>query len=408
MLEKSFGLFFFLKQPKNQKNGPRYVYLRITVDGVSKELSTKRLWTVERWNQSAGRAVGTKEDARSLNVFLETLCSKIYQAKVSLLEENKSVTAESLKNVVTGQGDDKRMLLGIFREHNKKMEGLVGVDYVYETLQRYHTTYDHTENFIRWKYNLDDFVINELDYEFVSEFAFWLKSIRHCGHNSTMKYIGNLKKVLLECIRKGWLRRDPFLDFKTTRKVVKISPLTQDELNRINNKEFSIERLDHVRDIFLFSCYTGLAYVDVKKLKRTNIVKGVDGGQWIITNRQKTDASTRLPLLPKALEIMEKYHCHERVVNQDYVLPVLTNQKMNSYLKEIADTCGITKNLTFHIARHTFATTVTLSNGVPLETVSKMLGHSSIKQTQHYAKLLDSKISDDMGRLRLKLETQIS
>lgn len=403
MLEKSFGLFFFLKQPKNQKNGERYVYLRITVDGISKEVSTKRLWSPDKWNQSAGKATGTKEDAKSLNVYLDTLCSKVYQAKISLLEGNKAVTADALKNYLTGRGDDKKMLLRVFADHNEQMEALIGKDFVYATLQRYRTTCDHVKAFIKWKYNVEDLDINELDHEFVADFAFWLKSIKNCGHNSTMKYISNVKKILLQCIKKGWLNRDPFVNFKTTRKEVKIIALTDDELNRMTEKNFGIDRLNHVRDIFVFCCYTGLAYVDVEHLRRNQIIKGIDNIEWINSKRQKTHSPIRLPLLPKAKEIMDSYEDHHSCKEAGFVLPVLSNQKMNAYLKEIADICGIRIKLTFHIARHTFATTVTLSKGVPIETVSKMLGHKSLRQTQHYAKILDLKVSQDMMMLKERL-----
>ena len=182
--------------------------------------------------------------------------------------------------------------------------------------------------------------------------------------------------------------------------------LTEAELQDMAAKQFPTERLNYVRDIFLFSCFTGLAYADVKKLKRSEIRIGVDGEKWIFTKRQKTDTPSRIPLLPMAQEITNRYQDYPPCVNADKLLPVLSNQKMNAYLKEIAGTCGINKNLTFHIARHTFATTVTLSNGVPLETVSKMLGHKSLKQTQHYAKILDKKISEDMMVLRNKLVAQ--
>jgi integrase len=188
-----------------------------------------------------------------------------------------------------------------------------------------------------------------------------------------------------------------------TKKEVTKEHLTQIELAKLESKDLKIERISQVRDIFLFSCYTGLAYTDTKNLRRSQIIIGIDGERWISTNRQKTDAPTRLPLLPKAVEIMEKYGNHPQCCSIGTLLPVLSNQKMNAYLKEIADLCGISKTLTYHTARHTFATTVTLSNGVPLETVSKMLGHSSLKQTQHYAKILDIKVSADMEMLKRKL-----
>ncbi|MGF7043035.1 site-specific integrase [Mucilaginibacter lappiensis] len=200
------------------------------------------------------------------------------------------------------------------------------------------------------------------------------------------------------------LTKDPFLGFRTKRNEVVPIVLTGDELTRIRNKQFDTKRLNHVRDIFLFSCYTGLAYSDVYKLRITDITIGIDGDKWIITTRQKTNSSTRLPLLPNALAILDKYKDYPKCLTTGTLLPTLSNQKMNSYLKEIADVAGINKKLTFHTARHTFATTITLTNGVPMETVSKMLGHKSLKQTQHYAKVLDVKISKDMKLLRRRLE----
>jgi site-specific recombinase XerD len=180
--------------------------------------------------------------------------------------------------------------------------------------------------------------------------------------------------------------------------------LTEEEIQTIINKDFKIERVAMVRDIFVFSCFTGLAYIDVKQLTKNNISLGIDGDKWIFKNRQKTDTTSKIPLLPMAQEIINKYENHPVCINEDRLLPILSNQKMNAYLKEIADVCGIKKELTFHIARHTFATTITLSNGVPLETVSKMLGHTSLKTTQHYAKILDKKISEDMMILKSKFK----
>jgi integrase len=178
--------------------------------------------------------------------------------------------------------------------------------------------------------------------------------------------------------------------------------LSENELQAIHAKQFSSYRINQVKDIFLFCCYTGLAYIDIKQLTPAEITIGIDGEKWIYTSRQKTDTLTHIPLLPPALEILEKYKNDPSCNNKNVLLPVMSNQKMNSYLKEIGDVCGIQKNLTFHMARHTFATTITLSNNVPIETVSKMLGHRSLKQTQHYAKILDKKVSFDMNLLRNK------
>lgn len=400
MLDKSFGLMFFLKTTKNSKKSEKYIYARVTVDGDSREISTKRVCEVHKWNQGQGRAMGNKEDVRQLNAFLDSFQMKILQAKIMLMDNNKDVTAENIKNVLLGKTEDRKQILEVFQAHNEQLEALVGKGFAAGTLQRYRTSLDHTRSFIQWKFQKDDIEIHQLNYEFISDYEFWLKTVRNCSHNTTVKYLSNFKKIVLSCVKKGWLIRDPFLGYKMVKKEVVREVLSNEELNSIRKKVFGIERLSQVRDIFLFCCYTGLAYIDVKNLKKEQIKLGIDGEQWIFTQRQKTETPTRLPLLPQALSIIQKYKDHPYCENKGYILPVLSNQKMNSYLKEIADVCGINKQLTFHIARHTFATTITLGNGVPIETVSKMLGHKSLKQTQHYAKILDIKISKDMQRLR--------
>lgn len=403
MLEKSFGLLFYLKQSKNQKKGLLYIYLKITVDGKSVELSSKRKWESAKWNSSAARAVGTKEDARELNHYLDALEQRIFQAKRALIERECEVSAQAIKDILTGNVEKRKKILEVFRMHNDQMKALVGVDFAPSTLQRYNIAYNHTRDFIKWKYGLEDLDIKDLDHDFISQYAFWLKTVRNCDHNTSMKYLVNFKKIVLICVKSKWLPGDPFSNFKLTRKQLERTALTDAELQRIAEKDFDNVRLSNVRDIFIFSCYTGLAYIDVKNLKREDIQKGVDGENWIFINRQKTNALSRIPLLKEALIIIKKYEKHPKCIVNGVVLPVLTNQKMNSYLKEIADCCGINLELTYHLARHTFATTVTLNNGVPIETVSKMLGHATIKQTQHYAKTLDFKVSEDMNRLKKRL-----
>ena len=381
------------------------MYLRITVNGKSSELSTKALWDPERWNAASGRASGSKEDARTINNLLDSLNAKVYQAKKMLLDSDRVVTADAIKNALKGKDGQSKMLLVEFKYHNNQMAALVGTEFAPLTLKRYNTALDHTRSFIEWKYGRPDKELRELSYDFISEFAFWLKSHKKCGHNTTVKYLSNVKKIVLLCVRKKWLRTDPFSEYKLVKKPVIKMPLTQQELNAIIRKKFEVERVSQVRDIFVFCCYTGLAYIDVKQLKRSEIAKGIDGEDWIFSNRQKTDASIRIPLLPKAKEIMLKYSDHPECSKSGCLLPVLSNQKMNAYLKEVADLCGVSTTLTSHIARHTFATTVTLSNNVPLETVSRLLGHKSLKQTQHYAKLLDNKIGLDMQLLRSKIQS---
>jgi len=399
MIEKSFGLFFFLKKPKNTGSEERYIYLRVTVDGISKEVSTKRMWSQARWDGKAGRPKGKTEDVTKLNVFLDSIRSNVYSIKSKLILAEKDITADVIKNHLSGKGDEKKMLVATFRDHNKKIEDLIGVDYKYRTFQRYRTTLSHTSCFIDWKYCKSDIELKDLNYEFANDFAFWLKTVKKCNHNSTMKYISTLKSVLLECKKKKWLKDDPFIEFSTAMQEVEINPLDNEELIRIRQKDFGIPRLDLVKDIFIFSCYTGLAYIEVANLTEANVTIGCDGQQWIFTRREKTGSNQRIPILPIALDIINKYRGEDKVSKHGHLLPILSNQKMNSYLKEIADSCRIKKKLTFHLARHTFATTVTLSNGVPIESVSKMLGHKSLKQTQHYAKVVDLKVSHDMAQL---------
>jgi len=224
-----------------------------------------------------------------------------------------------------------------------------------------------------------------------------------CRNNTLMKHIERIRKIVNLAIKNEWLERDPFMKYKlaftrTTREF-----LSADELASIEAKEFSISRLQFTKDLFVFSCYTGLSYIDSFNLTLQNISLGIDGEYWITTYRQKTDQPVRIPLLPKAMAIIEKYKDHPAVIANGKLLPGYANQTLNTYLKEVAGSCGIEKNLTFHIARHTFATTVTLTNGVPIETVSKLLGHRSIKTTQIYAKVIEWKVSQDMGILRSKL-----
>jgi len=407
MLEKSFSILTHLKKPKFYKSGDPYqLYLRITVDGIATEISTKRTWDIVRWNKRSGRAVGTKEDARSINSFLEIMTTKVHDARRHLIDANKEVTSTAIKNYLLGI-DDRKLILREFQFHNEQIKALVPEEYSRGTLDLYERTLLHVQRFIQWKYKAEDMDIRKLDYEFISQFSFWLKTERKCQHNTTIKYLTYFKKIVLLCVKRRWLQQDPFAEFSLAKKENDRPFLTDNELSRISQKQFSTERLSVVRDIFLFSCFTGLAYADVLKLKQSEIVNGFDGEEWICTTRQKTSSASKVPLLPQALSIVRKYTDHPACKIKGAVLPILSNQKMNAYLKEIADTCGIQKNLSFHIARHTFATTVTLSKGVPIESVSKMLGHKNLKQTQHYAKILDNKVSSDMLLLKKRLQSDL-
>jgi len=403
VMRTNINLLFYLKKRSTYKNGPVAIYLRFTVDGQRAEASTGKTCDPSRWNTQAGRAIGTKEDVRTLNSYLDTLQAKAQEFHRWMTANDEMITAESLKNRFIGKTEKVRTLVTVFEDHNQKMRSLVGQEFEKSTLQRYETALMHTKDFMQWQHNVSDIPITKINFEFLNDFEYYLRSVRKCANNSAIKYIKNLGKIVRICLGNGWLTIDPYLNYKPKTKKVHRVVLTKEDLTAIAEKEFSVDRLRLVRDIFLFSCYTGLAYVDVKKLKRSEMAKGIDGDLWIHTNRQKTDTLSRIPILPAALKVIEKYEDNPQCIVDDLLLPVMSNQKMNAYLKEIADLCGISKLLTFHIARHTFATTVTLNNGVPIESVAKMMGHTSIKTTQIYAKVMDHKISSDMAALKVKL-----
>jgi len=405
-MNKTFNLLFIIKKNKIRTNGTAPIYLRITIDGKVSDIAAKRYIEPHKWDSKARKAIGNSQEAKTLNIYLKTLEQEVYDSHYLMLKEENDVTAVSLKSKLLGTDIEKRMLIPIFQEHNDKVEALVGQDFAPGTLERYKTSLKHTQEFIKWKYKISDIDIIKIDHAFIMDYDFWLRSVRKCANNTAVKYIKNFKKIIRLCIANGWLVKDPFLGYKAKLKVVERPYLTKEEIQLIYQKEFVLDRLRQVRDIFLFCCYTGFAYVDVKNLTKNNVNIGVDGEQWIYTRRQKTDMSVRVPLLPLAKELILKYENHPRCVNSGFLFPVISNQTMNSYLKEIADLCEINKELTFHIARHTFATTVTLSNGVPIESVSKMLGHTNIKTTQQYAKILDQKVSNDMLSLKSKLQEE--
>jgi len=406
-MNKTFNLLFFIKKNKIRTNGTAPIYLRITIDGKAADIAAKRYIEPQKWDGKAHKALGNSQEARTLNVYLKTLEQQVYDSHYIMLKEDNNVTAVGLKSKLLGTDIEQRMLIPIFQDHNDKVEALVGHDFAPGTLERYKTSLKHTQEFINWKYKTSDIDIKAMDHAFIMDYDFWLRSVRKCGNNTAVKYIKNFKKIIRLCMAHGWLTKDPFLGYKAKLKAVERPFLSKEEIKTMYEKEFVSDRLTQVRDVFLFCCYTGLAYVDVKKLTKSHINIGVDGEQWIFTRRQKTDTSTRVPLLPVAKEFVLRYENHPQCINSNVLFPVVSNQTMNSYLKEIANVCGINKALTFHIARHTFATTVTLSNGVPIESVSKMLGHTNIKTTQHYAKTLDKKVSDDMLTLRNKLQDKL-
>lgn len=401
-MKAKVSILFYAKRAKTNVNGLVPIYSRITVNGKRIELTTGRFVELAKWSADAGKMKGTTDEARSINNQLDILKMKIIDAQMELVHKNIPVTSESLKLKLLGSNERARMLVPIFQDHNNKIKELIGKEYAAGTLERYTTSLKHTIEFLEWKYKVSDVDIKQIDHAFITDYEFYLRSVRNCSNNTAVKYIKNFNKIIKICLANDWLDKNPFNNYKSKIKEVERNFLSETEIQSILNKDFKTDRLALVRDIFLFSCFTGLAYIDVKNLTKSHISIGIDGEKWIYTHRQKTESASKIPILPITQMIIDKYENHPQSNNQDVLLPILSNQKMNAYLKEIAAICEIEKELTFHIARHTFATTVTLTNGVPIESVSKMLGHKNIKTTQHYAKILDKKVSEDMQALRLK------
>ncbi|MGG7034975.1 MAG: site-specific integrase [Flavobacterium sp.] len=395
-------LHFYAKSTKASTAGKFPIYVRLTVNGKRLEYSTKKFIEPVKWSSDLSKMKGNSEEARSINEYLDLIKSKVLNIQMELLHRNELLTIETFKEKLLGSHSRIRTIIPIFQDHNNKMKELIGKEYASGTLDRYETSLKHTKDFLEWKYNFSDIDINKIDHAFVSDYEFYLRSVRNCANNTAVKYIKNFHKIIKICIANDWLDKNPFANYKSKVKEVERIYLSEEEIQSIINKKLHCERLSLVRDIFLFSCFTGLAYIDVKNLTPSHISIGIDGDKWIYTHRQKTESASKIPVLPVTQMIIDKYANHPYSINQEKLLPILSNQKMNAYLKEIADLCKINKELTFHIARHTFATTVTLTNGVPIESVSKMLGHKNLRTTQHYAKVLDKKVSDDMKILRNK------
>ena len=394
-MTNTFSLLFYIRTTKTKSNGTAPIYVRITINGKRAEFSAKRTIEPTKWNNAKGRAKGSNEQIKALNKYLDTIQAKVYDKQQELMQKNKSITAVSLKNAYLDITYDKKTLLGVFKTHNQKINQLIGNGFTKATVEKYELSYKHLKEFIKLNYKADDLHLNEVLFGFITDFEHYLLSVKNIGRNTANKYLSHLIKMINIALDNEWIDKNPFRKFKMKNKEVVKEFLTETELGILLQKEIKLKRLEQVRDIFAFCCLTGLAFVDVEKLTPEDLHIGIDGKLWIHIRRQKTNTASHIPLLPHALTIIEKYKNHPLVINKGSVLPVLSNQKMNAYLKEIADLCGITKNLTMHTARHTFATYM-LTKGVPIETVAKLLGHKDLKTTQIYAKIIDSKVADDM------------
>ena len=404
-MQDLLSILFYIRKKGTSNPSKGTIYLRITVNGKRAEVSTMRKVSLSKWNAKANKVIGYTIEAKQTNRHLDVIKNRIYEIfQNQVNDEMDIVSALTIRDEFIGTNKSRKLILEMIEEHNLRMKRLVGKDYSFRTLQRYKTTKKHLAKYNKESFGLVDYPLKKIDVKYVNGFIYFLKAEQNLSHNSALKYVAYFKKIIRVAFANGWLDKDPFYNFKLRPQTIDKEFLSNDELVKLIQCDFSIQRLEHVRDVFIFSCYTGLAYVDVEKLIEDDIVIGMDGRRWIKVNRTKTKTLSSIPILPIAEQILSKYASLTKIDIK--LLPVYSNQRTNGYLKEIADLSGITKKLTFHMARHTFATTVTLSNGVPIESVSKMLGHKSLKTTQHYAKILDTKLSEDMKNLRIRFENE--
>jgi site-specific recombinase XerD len=401
----TFGIQFIIR-PDKLKNGKAPIYVRITVNSEIIHFALKQWIDPECWDARRGTGRGKAESTKSINNGLEQVRLALGNCYQQLQLKGTLITPDAIKDAFLGTDrEEPNTLSRLVDYHNEQAK----YELERSTLKHYYVTQRYLIKFLETKYRKRSILLQEINYKFIADFETFLRAHKPTDHqkpmnnNGVMKHLIRLRKMTTLAVKLDWIKNDPFKNFKIRHEKVDKDFLTDYELKAIEKKKLSIERLAIVRDVFVFSCYTGLAYVDVMNLKPENIVQGLDGEDWIKIYRQKTKILVNTPLLLTPKKLIVNYMDHYRLHRLDTVFPVFSNQKVNSYLKEIADLCGIKKNLSFHIARHTFATTVTLSNGVPIETVSKMLGHTKIATTQIYARVLEKKVADDMAILRKKL-----
>lgn len=400
----TFSILFWINTSR-ASNGEAKLYARVTVNQKRANISLKRSIAVSQWDGKRKRAKGNTSNARELNHYLEQMQSQLFRCYQDLRLADQLVTAKLIKAKFLGEDEKSKTLLELIGYHSRKIEGTLAKG----SIRNFGVSVGYLKRFLEQEMKTDDINLKQLNYKFICDFEhflhdYWPKGHpKAMGHNTVMKHIQRLRKIITLGYHIEWLDRDPFVRWKPTFEKKQREFLSENELSNLESYRFPLERLDRVRDLFVFSCYTGISYADLIKLTQDNIHIGIDGGKWIITTRQKTKTPVKVPLLDKAQELIDKYDGHPITQVTETLLPVITNEKLNLYLKEVADACGIRKNLTFHMSRHTFATTITLSNGVPIETVSKLLGHTKLATTQIYARVIERKVSEDMNVLSKKL-----
>jgi integrase len=403
----TFSIIFFTRKSRNAKN-QLSIYVRITINKQRSEISLKRNVSFKQWDNNKNRGRGTSAKIRILNNYLDYVYNKLLDSHKQLLEEDKIISASTVKDRYLGKDDNQKTLKELIDYHNSNMVTVLK----YGTMKNYYTTEKYLVKYLIKKLKVHDIYLKQLNYRFIIDFEQYLRTYKNSkkqlvlANNGVMKHLERFKKMINLAIKLEWMVKNPFSQFQLKFNKYDRQYLSERELELIESTQYTNERLEKIKDCFIFACYTGLSYIDVKELTLNQITKGIDNNYWIITKREKTNETVKIPILPKALDIINKYKSTSKNTSNKTLLPLCSNQKTNAYLKEIAKDCDIHKNITFHVARHTFATTLMLSNGVPMETVSKLLGHTKLSTTQIYARVIESKISEDIQNLLKRFEAK--
>ena len=399
-MSSTFKILFYIRKNYLNRDKKAPIMIRVTIDGRMVQFNSKLDIEPQYWNPKKQRAEGSGKQIKMFNTLLENIKYSLQNHFHEIVCE-EIPTPEKVRDSFLGVADKENTLMLLFKRHLDNLKNIIGKGMAQATYDKYDITYRRLKEFMKNKYNLSDIPLRDIKNMFVVDFENFLIHTYDYGKNTRAKFLQRFHSVILIARRNNWIKTDPFDNFVIGSQKVDRGYLTQEEVDAIWNKQFNVTRLEKARDAFIFACYTGLAYVDVCHLKKANIVT-INGEKWIRTRRQKTDTLVEVPLLKIPERIIEKYKGY--ILPDDALIPISSNQKVNAYLKEIADLCGIQRNLTYHLARHTFATTITLSKGVSMESVSKMLGHTKITTTQIYARILNSKVKEEMKLVETALE----
>jgi len=406
-INERVSLLVMLEKSKMTADGKAPIFIRLTIDRKRGEMSLGQKVHLQNWDQQKGYMRGASMEARLINNAIDAAVVKIKQLYEHLCCNEDCVSLEMVKNAYQGKHEKQRTLMEVMEFVVDRVKQKVeGNKRSRATLTKWNTAKDKVIAFLEAEYQAKDIPLRKVKMSFAEDFVDYLTLKEGIGNNTSMCYLKKVRSVLRTAVEREWLDRNVLTGYQCSYIEPEKDVLNETELLTLYKKKMPMERLEEVKDAYLFMCFTGFAYKDASNLTPDHIVKFFDGEEWIVKNRQKvtkTICRESVPLLPIAKEIIAKYKGHSYCKAKNLLLPIHSNQKYNAYLKEVADLCGIEKNLTTHTARHTFATTVTLANGVPIETVSAMLGHKSIKTTQIYAKIVAQKISTDMSALKRKL-----